>query len=306
MKKSLVFNVSNNERDIYIVGRFPPPLGGVSVYLQRRLASLKDVGADFIDFSSHSWLKKLVFERRSHYELNSMNLGILFLFFILGLSGRTTVIDHNASRHYSGVKKKAFLMLLGYFKGVAVVSERLKLTYPASIKLSLVSPFIAPDESTFDATFNSYPDEVKEFVSSGGFVINSAWRYIDSHDGDLYGIGESLELMDNIPNMRMLLAFAEYNVEEFPDHITNLIQRYQSERRLCLLVGQRELWPAFKYADAFLRLTSTDGDSVGVREAIYFDCVVVASDVVVRPENVKLYKYGCRQHLIDQVSEVLE
>jgi hypothetical protein len=65
------------------------------------------------------------------------------------------------------------------------------------------------------------------------------------------------------------------------------------------LTGQKQLWPVFKYKPLFLRLTPTDGDSVSVREAIYFNCNVVASDVIQRPKECDIYNYGNFESLVN-------
>lgn len=51
----------------------------------------------------------------------------------------------------------------------------------------------------------------------------------------------------------------------------------------------RTLW---KEVDVYVRPTSTDGDSVAVREALDEGCNVVASDVCARPNDVIVYKFG--------------
>ncbi len=63
------------------------------------------------------------------------------------------------------------------------------------------------------------------------------------------------------------------------------------------MLGQYQFWPVYKRVHAFLRLTSTDGDSISIREAIHFGCPVLASDVVPRPDGVKLYGYGNQDEL---------
>lgn len=51
----------------------------------------------------------------------------------------------------------------------------------------------------------------------------------------------------------------------------------------------RTLW---KSVDVYVRPTSTDGDSVAVREALDEGISVIASDVCDRPKGVVVYKYG--------------
>ena len=45
-----------------------------------------------------------------------------------------------------------------------------------------------------------------------------------------------------------------------------------------------------KASDVVLRPTNTDGDSITIREALYFSKAIVASDCAVRPEGTYVFK----------------
>ena len=67
------------------------------------------------------------------------------------------------------------------------------------------------------------------------------------------------------------------------------------------MVGQLEFWPLYTSLDLFLRLTGTDGNSVSVLEAQYYNCPVIASDVVPRPDGVVTYQYENFDDLLNTV-----
>ncbi len=60
----------------------------------------------------------------------------------------------------------------------------------------------------------------------------------------------------------------------------------------------RTLW---RNVDVYVRPTSTDGDSVAVREALDEGTFVIASDVCERPNGVMTYKYGDGDDLCDKI-----
>ena len=68
-----------------------------------------------------------------------------------------------------------------------------------------------------------------------------------------------------------------------------------------ILHGNKELWPLFQRVDLFVRPTLSDGDSVSVREALYFNLPVVASDAVERPMGVHCFKQGDSQDFTETV-----
>lgn len=52
----------------------------------------------------------------------------------------------------------------------------------------------------------------------------------------------------------------------------------------------------------YVRPTSTDGDSVAIREALDEGTIVIASDVCKRPEGVITYKFGDEKDLLQKIS----
>lgn len=277
-----------------IVGKVPPPLGGVTVYVKRRLNQLTNEGKDCLlfDLSSFKQLLLLPFKRFDVIEVNSVNFFLVIYFFLTFKIRCCHFVDHNGSRHYRGFKKEFFKWIMLFAGRVNVVNEALIANYKSGTRISVVCPFIPPDLSEEETILSTYPYDVRQLLLNGTFFVNSAWKFIPHDSSDLYGIATSLKLLKETKNSVMLLAIAEYNSECMPDEIKFLIRKFISERRLYLLIGQKELWPVFKYSRLSLRLTPTDGDSVSVREALYFKCNVLASNAVARPAQCITYDYN--------------
>ena len=291
---------------ICVVGRFPPPLGGVSVYCSRRYAQLRQQSsrARRIDFSDPRWPFQLLLSRHVEYEVNTLNLAFIFVHFMLGKMKRSVVIDHNASRRYLGWRKAVLLRMLRGVREIRVVNEALKEFYPPNIRTNVVVPFVPPDVNDLDAILETYPTKVRNFIEGGVFFVNSASWYAPYEDSDLYGLAESLRLLDRIPELRLLIAIGASDA--LPGGLRDAIGRYEGTGRLCLLEGQRQLWPVFAKRAICLRLTPLDGDSVTVREALHFGCPVLASDAVERPEGCSLYEYGDFDDLECHTRQILQ
>ncbi len=293
--------------NICIVGRFPPPIGGVSVYTKRKFEQLKNEGKNVskIDFSTKLFPLQLMKTKDTEFEVNSINLFIVFIFFITNKISKAVFVDHNASRHFEGIKKKLLLFFLYQAKGIYVVNEELKEFYPSKFFVKVVSPFIAPCENEEKEIIQTYPEGLIEFLSKEQVMVNSAWKYIPYKKTDLYGLESSVALLKENTKLNLLLAIGCYEPEQLPILLSKDIDKLCSENRLFLLTGQKQLWPVFKYKPLFLRLTPTDGDSVSVREAMYFKCNVVASDVVQRPEECNLYNYGNFESLVNIIRNTI-
>ena len=61
----------------------------------------------------------------------------------------------------------------------------------------------------------------------------------------------------------------------------------------------------FKKVNLSIRPTITDGDAISIREALYFNCEVIASDVVKRPEGTVYFKCRDIDDLYYQTSKIL-
>ena len=188
--------------------------------------------------------------------------------------------------------------------GVLVVNSHLLKNYGRGTKIECICPFIPPTLEDEQSIIKSYPNDILKVMSGVKFFLNSAWKYIPHEDTDLYGISESLRILDSDKKATMILAIAEFNSDEIPLEILSLINKLVNNGQLYLLVGQKELWPLFKVAALSLRLTPTDGDSVSVREALYFRCKVLASDSIERPDGCNLYQYGDLKDLIRKFKEL--
>jgi len=260
---------------------------------------------NLIDFADKKWVFKLFKSNSKVFEVNTLSLAIVCIIFLFGKINKAIFIDHNASRNYFGVKKRILIWFLRGAKEVWVVNEELKLFYPETFNVKVISPFLPPDETQYHNLLQSYPVTVKNFIKRGVFLVNSSWKYTPYKNTDLYGIETSVRLLKVNQNIRLLLVIAQYEPEDMPDTLVSEINKNIQNGRLCLLAGQSQLWPVFKCDAICLRLTPLDGDSVSIKEALHFGVPVIASDSVLRPNGCIIYDYNCFEDLVNKVSEVI-
>ncbi|MGT2455738.1 hypothetical protein ACU4GI_21975 [Cupriavidus basilensis] len=171
------------------------------------------------------------------------------------------------------------------------------------------SPFIPPELKDEADIVESYPDSVKNLLGDSNLkkIVFGASRFNrDSSGRDLYGLTDAVRLVSRIApldsSVRMVIAMAEFNLVDIPVDIVNEIRCLEERGLVMTLFGQYELWPAIRRANLFLRLTSTDGESVSVIEALHFGCTAICSDVVERPQGAVIYKYGDFDNLVEVVA----
>lgn len=296
-------------RHVVFISRFPPPLGGVTVFAERKIAKLVHDGTKVrvIDLGTRKWPLDVFFialaQPKANFLVNTLHPMVLFTLWLFRTLPRSTLYDHNTSSFFrdNGWKRRLYLFFAHRGKQIVVVHAHLLDFYKHSgllDKTTVESPFIEPDLARGPLIRSEYPDHVLRFLRRDGGIriLTSAWRYVSGQSGgDLYGIGSSIGLLDGLlahgVNARLLIAFGEYNKSEMPITLSERIEAAMKSGRTVLLLGQQELWPIFTDIDIFLRLTETDGESVSILEALHFGCRVLASDTVPRPAGVVTYQY---------------
>ncbi|HEV2705901.1 MAG TPA: glycosyltransferase family 4 protein [Pyrinomonadaceae bacterium] len=293
---------------VLLIGSYPPPLGGVSVFIKRYRRRLEGEGhrVDVLDPARVSNVRlamRLLAARR--YDLISLNypsLPVMTLLLAVGLASRTEVFEHNwrLLESWGAWARRVYALFLRRARALVLIAPHLAdyyrahgLELPAHTRTS--DAFIPPPEDEEAAIVASYPAEVREFLRTRRpLVVANAFKLVFREGVDLYGLDMCVELVASLrsahPSVGLLFALAEVGDEAYFAQTRERIDALGLAPHVYFLTGQRELWPLLKSADLMLRPTSTDGASVSVAEALHFGCPVVASDAAPRPPGTILFK----------------
>jgi glycosyltransferase involved in cell wall biosynthesis len=75
------------------------------------------------------------------------------------------------------------------------------------------------------------------------------------------------------------------------DQFTKELSEQKLEKHFLLITDDiEEIWPIYIVSDLFIRPTISDGSSVALLEAMWFETKAIASDSVPRPEGVTIFK----------------
>lgn len=209
---------------------------------------------------------------------------------------------------------KRFLTLVDHFilvgPHVRGVLEGAGFHIPAEAEIQ--PAFLPPPPDDEDAILESYGPEGAAFLDSHHpvLVIQGADAFRDGID--LYGSDLALDALTALratyPDMGLVIGRPSTGDHIFQAYCKGLQDRMESEGVLdavWILDGNRELWPVIKRGTIFLRPTTSDGDSIGVREALHFGVAVVASDAAPRPEGVHLFANRDSVDFVRAIREVL-
>lgn len=359
---------------IAILGNYPPPLGGVSVHIQRVMHKFKQQGNtvhhfDTSNFSplpfnklrdggggnfpySLSLLKGrkisaylythlksifkvifklqytirlisfLLFKRPQIVYYHTVDLNRRFVEFKLLLIAKKIlryelVIVEHSCRHLaqrSLSAKKTFntymagvdrLVLIGYSTWQSYIDNHIFLPKATTIEAA----FLPPDVFFESKIIATYPLALHEFFKSHfPIILINAFQLSFVSGKDLYGMDLTIDALVKLSKEYSKLGFLYVFAQISDQEISLLKNKLEHLGLLCFahfLTGHQELWPLFKKADLFVRPTRSDGESVSVQEALYFNVPVVASDACKRPDGVIIFQSGNAQDFYQKINQVL-
>jgi hypothetical protein len=317
---------------VEIWSTYPPPYGGVSVHSMRLYETLKinqSVKLVFKDFNGlevhqdNHIIKvnnfpyefcSLLFKRNRiiHLHSNNLNLWIAIGLLIFRHSFIITIHNQNLRTITSRIKNfllKIFLKKVKYLiLNDSDLSEFLLAKFHLKKeKIKILPAFIPPLESE-QIGLNR---EFIEFRNKYKFVVSTfAWKLYKKNGIDVYGIreiiqavqtlisrGYSIGLIAIIPIIEDLNYFNELLKEISEFNLEDYIFIYTQN-----MTNAFEVW---KMSNVFVRATSTDIEGLTIKEALYYDIPVVASDVVKRPKDAILYEFGNLDDLTEKISSAL-
>jgi glycosyltransferase involved in cell wall biosynthesis len=310
---------------VLLIGIFPPPLGGVGVFLRRYRRKLEGEGhaVDVLDpsrLSKREFYSALLRARRASYGLVSLNFPsphVMAVLLATGLARRTEVWDHNwrALEEWSPPKVELYRQLIRRARALVLVAPHLKDYYRAhGVELPAATrvehAFLPPPLEEEAEVLNSYSDETRAFVAAHRPLVVANGYRINTHRGaDLYGLDMCVELIGELkrtyPQVGLLFALGEFADAGYRKQIERRIEELKVRDSVHFMTGQKEIWPLFRRAQLMVRPTSTDGYALSLAEAVHVGCPAVASDVSERPPGTVIFRSRDQEDFLRKCLEVL-
>lgn len=309
----------------------PPPYGGASVFVFRLIQQLVNDGykvggyytSDNLDialqespmFDEWRWMEtrkffpkifKYIKETRkykivhSHFGLE----GMIYLWTLKTLCKKKIVVTiHNSMvteyyRNTNTINRFFLHRMLKSDVTWVTVSEQgkkqmMQLPILPTSEIHVIPAYI-PDSRIVAPLSNEIQSYVDNHSQNIAFYGHS---FMDFKNTDVYGFTTVIELysllLQRHPRLGLILCLAD----DKDIHRIQALKKIASDNgvynKIFWQIGAidniKELW---KQAHVYFRPTSTDGDSVAIREAIEEGALVVASDVAPRPSGVITYSFG--------------
>ena len=308
------------KKEIAIIGSFPPPYGGISVHLKQLSKWLEFKNINYTLFNTHSasesnpnvvsinkykklwYLKFLAFHEYSICHLYSTSWFSRLAFgisaairpgkYIISIHGRSisTIVNRRVS-----IKRQITKWILHQMDIVIACNEEIKKECISELNLNpntvfMIPAYIVPAEKR-KSTLPNYLLSGMRDASPVLFAVG--WVGQKYMGNDIYGFDMLIKLIENLkkdyPRIKLILSInggQNDEVMEFTEHARKRLDQH-------IIISAEDIEDIssiFKASDLFIRPTNTDGDSVSIREALFWGTPVIASDIVKRPEQCLTFR----------------
>lgn len=301
-------------------------VGGVSVHIKRLSALLTPTyNVSFVDESPLGYSKGEIFNIRSKNIFQYLKLvrkadivhihsgvSVLRIFHILAafFFGKKSIVSYHTI--YNLPSKQAIFinrLFLPFTDKVICVTEEINTILKP--KNGIVLPAFVPPIIENEAELPEIVNAVIEKNKEKKLLVSNAFR-LDLHKGlDLYGMDLMLDVARKIRtenlNYKIIFIVADNNDEAglFKKY-TEIIKTENLESEISLLPKPISFVRLMQLSDVVVRPTASDGDALTIREALFLNKPIIASDVTIRPEGTILFENRNSDALFEKIKETLE
>ena len=168
----------------------------------------------------------------------------------------------------------------------------------------VISPYIPVQ----DTEYVPLCENMQQYISSHDKIIAFyGHSFMQNAGKDIYGFYTAIRVFSGIIgktdfNVGLILCIADNSDTENIALLHEYAEKLDIDDKIFWQIGAidniRTLW---HNTDIYIRPTSTDGDSVAVREVLDEGVTVIASDVCERPDGVITYKFGNDEELENMI-----
>lgn len=317
---------------IALVGPYPKPYGGVSIHVKRLEERLRKRGIVVTVYANtripkkeddvvvikrtRMWLlRQFLYGRENIIHYHGYNPKLLKLFSLLTFTkGKRIIVTLHSFRSDAARLRDKLAFWLAMKARIHFITVSLKIKekiISLSIKtknVTVIPAFLLP--IIREEEIAEIPQQVWNFINTHTPIISANAAEIVFYKGqDLYGIDMCIELCASLKmihfHIGFVLSLPDIGDYEYFELLKRKIVEKKIEDNFLFITEQYQFYPILMRSDVLVRPTNTDGDSVSLREALYFKVPAVASDVCPRHEGIICFKTRDINDLTLKVKDVL-
>jgi len=311
-----------NKNKVLMIGPYSA-VGGVSTHI-KRLSEIIESDFDF-SFIDESPLKK----NCSVYNLRSLNLlkyfklilnadlihihsghwwlRILHIVFGNALRKKVVITFHAIANNTNFQVLTQRLFCNFTYKTIVVSDEvRQKLGFKQAL---VMHAFLPPDMDNEKCL----PDEIIRIIKENKnkkILIANAFRLTLRNNHELYGVDLLIDISkkineENFPAKIIFVIASISNESELLEKYLKEIKTHNLENVITLYTKAISFPRLITKCDLVVRPTLSDGDALTIREALFLNKSVIASNVVKRPKGTILFENRNSEDLFNKIKETL-
>jgi len=311
---------------VFMMGRKPPPVGGVTVHTDRLihwLSNLPDLELRHVDVRPASILRLMIYQllRRSgqriiHCQISNY-LGLVLATLAKKIGPPQTRLVYSVHSEYWPKEQllpdhpRARLVQWMMRSVDLVIADNPHIESDMrryAKRTQIIGPFLPPDGSVdaFDLQGSLNLESLDAPV-----VVFNAYKLSYRNDGrEIYGLNTLLDAFFRLEvALTLIILIPQLSIAEQATLLARIdAEPRQFNRRRVHVVSRPDIegWKVISKANLFVRPTITDGDALSVREALYFGVPCICSDCTIRPDGVVLFKTGDAADLAQKIVATLK
>lgn len=279
-------------KKLLMVGKFPPPIGGVTIHIQRLLKSLQALDYIDVDLLDYSRNKNIVDIFKKIYcadiiHLHMTNKVVRFVFvLLLRVFGKKVLVTFHGKTDFKDIFIRGVLIMTSFI----IVLNEYSLTHAKKYKsknIKLVGAFIPPIEKDIKDLDNDIILKLKELRENYKHIYctNASNYVLDEKGNEIYMGTDLLELFKSHKDDCLIFSdpagtYKKYFIEK----------KISISKNVFIIDRPHDFVNIIKQSHALIRATTMDGDSLSIKEALYYGVPVFASNIVDRPFDVILFE----------------
>ena len=285
---------------ITIIGKLPPPVGGVTIHVSRLVGWLdrynyRHFRLVLLSRESLRWDEIRYFFSSRIIHLHTSNPSLRFITSVIcKIFGKKIILTYHGDLTRFNTLYNLFDLLSVKFCTIPIVLNKGSLQIAskynsASIQLSsFIPPF--KHEKLKQVIGNSIISFAKKY--SKLFCTNAYDVSFDKNGREIYGISELIHFFRNQNNCALIISDPSGNYKRYLRKIG-----MKAPTNVLIIDEPHSFYEVLKLSDALIRNTTTDGDSISIREALYLNKPVLATNCVSRPNGCIVYEDIFELHL---------
>lgn len=270
--------------------KIPPPIGGVTIHVSRLLSSLHKVNfeAEILDYSKEKNLKsifKKIFRAKIVHLHLSNKAHRLFFIFVFRILFKKVIVTYHGKYDFKNLfdvyslKISTAAILLNSFSFKNAIAYKKNNVYQ-------VGAFIPPIESEIIPLSKEVLNQLEIFKKKYDlvFATNASSYVTDNLGNEIYYGSELINFFSKNKNYGLIFSDSSGTYSDF----------FRSKNinippNVYIINTSHDFINILRNSNAFIRATTMDGDSLSVKEALYFGLPVFATNVVDRPKGVIMF-----------------